>query len=80
MSETESRLFDLIAEKLKVKREGITLDSKFREDFKAGSLDLVDLFYSIEEAFDLDEIQEKDAGKIITVKDAVAYIQDKIGA
>ena len=45
------------------------------DDLGADSLDLVELIMSMEEEFDV-EISDEDAEKIITVKDAMAYVHE----
>lgn len=51
-------------------------DSKFIEDLGADSLDIVELVMALEEEFDL-EIQDSDAEGILTLADAVKFIEDK---
>ncbi|SCG83482.1 Acyl carrier protein ACP [Proteiniborus sp. DW1] len=65
----------LIAEQLDVEESEITLESSFQEDLDADSLDVVELIMAIEDEFDI-EISDEEAEKIVTVKDAVNYIQD----
>ena len=49
-------------------------DSKFIEDLGADSLDVVELVMALEEKFDI-EIPDTDAEKIVTVGNAMAYIE-----
>jgi acyl carrier protein len=49
------------------------MESKFVDDLGADSLDLVELIMSFEDKFGI-EISDQDAEKIITVKDALEYI------
>lgn len=74
MSDIESRVAGLISEKLKVPTSSVKRDASFTDDFKASSLDLVDLIMSFEEEFDL-EIADEDAAKIVTVGDAIDYLE-----
>lgn len=64
----------LIAEHLDIDEEQVQLDSSFREDLNADSLDLVEMIMSIEEIFDI-EIEEDEAENIVTVNDAISYIR-----
>ncbi|HAR69150.1 acyl carrier protein [Thermus scotoductus] len=79
---TEKEIFEkvkaVIADKLSVEPEKITLEARFIEDLGADSLDTVELIMGLEDEFGL-EISDEEAEKIRTVKDAVAYIQAKLG-
>ena len=66
----------IVAEQLGVKEEEVTNDSSFVDDLGADSLDTVELVMALEEAFDI-EIPDEAAEGILTVGDAVKYIQDK---
>jgi acyl carrier protein len=68
------RLKKIIVDQLGVEPEQVTMDAKFRDDLKADSLDLVELIMAIEEEFG-GEVSDEDAQKIITVGDAVRYIE-----
>ena len=54
----------------------ITMDSNFKDDLEADSLDLFDLVMALEEEFET-EIPTEDLEKIATVGDIVKYIEDK---
>ncbi len=69
----EDKMKKIIAEKLSVAMEEIVPEASFVDDLGADSLDLVELIMSMEEEFDTD-ISDEDAEKIITVKDAIDYI------
>jgi len=79
---TEQEIFEkvkaVIVDKLSVEPEKVTLEARFIEDLGADSLDTVELIMGLEDEFGL-EISDEDAEKIRTVKDAVAYIQSKLG-
>lgn len=64
----------LIAEQLDVEESEIQLESSFQGDLEADSLDVVELIMAIEDEFDI-EIPDEEAEKILTVKNAVDYIE-----
>ena len=64
---------EIIAEKLSVDIEDVTPQAAFVEDLGADSLDLVELIMSMEEEFNID-ISDEDAGKLVTVQDAIQYV------
>ncbi|MDR2572746.1 MAG: acyl carrier protein [Desulfovibrio sp.] len=76
MSETEAKVVKIIVEQLGVSQDEVKSDASFVEDLGADSLDLTELIMAMEEEFDI-EIADEDAQKILKVKDAVAYIEDK---
>ena len=69
----EDKMKKIIAEKLSVDMVEIVPEASFVDDLGADSLDLVELIMSMEEEFDTD-ISDEDAEKILTVKDAIDYI------
>jgi acyl carrier protein len=66
----------IIVEQLGVDEAQVDDTASFIDDLGADSLDIVELVMAFEEAFDID-IPDEDAEKITTVKDAVAYIENK---
>jgi acyl carrier protein len=66
---------EVVVEQLNVSPDEIKEDSKFVEDLGADSLDVVELVMALEEKFDI-EIPDADAEKIVTVGDAIKYIED----
>ena len=70
----EDKVKKIIAEKLSVDMEEVVPEASFVDDLGADSLDLVELIMSMEEEFDID-ISDEDAEKLVTVKDAIEYIQ-----
>lgn len=73
MNNTEERVRDIIVELLGVDEDEVNLDSRFREDLEADSLDLVELIMAFEEEFE-GEISDEEAQTITTVGEAVDYI------
>lgn len=71
------KLRDIIVDKLSVTPEQVTMEAKFQDDLGADSLDVVELIMEIEEQFGIN-IPDEDAEKIVTVGDAVKYIEAKV--
>ena len=69
----EDRVKKIIAEKLSVELSEVVPEASFVDDLGADSLDLVELIMSMEEEFDVD-ISDEDAEKIVTVRDAIEYV------
>ena len=77
MSEVAEKVKSIIAEHLGIDDlEKITNDAKFIDDLGADSLDTVELVMAFEEAFDV-EIPDEKAEKILTVGDAIKFIESK---
>ncbi|MAW74482.1 MAG: acyl carrier protein [Candidatus Marinimicrobia bacterium] len=76
MSDTLNKITDIIVDKLGIDKEKVTNESRFIEDLGADSLDTVELIMQFEEDFDI-EIPDDDAEKILSVQQAVDYIQNK---
>ncbi|MBE7071036.1 MAG: acyl carrier protein [Saccharofermentans sp.] len=76
---TNDELFNsikrMIVDQLGVDEDTITEDSSFVDDLNADSLDMVELVMAMEQEFDI-EIPDDVAEKVVTVKDAVEYIQN----
>ena len=79
MDELFDKMKKIIAEKLEVEEEKITMESSFRQDLGADSLDTVELVMALEEEFNA-EIPDEDAEKLRTVGNAVDYIEQKLSA
>ncbi|MEH2193931.1 MAG: acyl carrier protein [Nostoc sp.] len=82
MSQTElfEKVKKIVIEQLSVEPpEKVTPQSKFMEDLGADSLDTVELVMALEEEFDI-EIPDEAAEQIISVQDAVDYINSKVTA
>ncbi len=66
---------EVVVEQLDCDPAEVKEDSKFIEDLGADSLDVVELVMALEEKFDI-EIPDEDAEKILTVADAINYIEN----
>ena len=76
MSNTLEKIQEIIIDKLGVDHNKITEKAKFIDDLGADSLDTVELIMQFEEEFEI-EIPDEDAEKILSVKQALDYIESK---
>jgi len=67
------KVTEIIVDKLDVDKTKITPEAKFIDDLGADSLDTVELIMQFEEEFEI-EIPDEDAEKILSVGQAVSYI------
>ena len=74
MSDTAERVKKIVVEHLNVDADKVTDTASFIEDLGADSLDTVELVMAFEEEFGC-EIPDDAAEKIVTVKDAVNFIE-----
>ena len=74
MDELFNKIQKLIAEKLEIDESKITLDSSFRGDLGADSLDTYELVYAIEEELGV-SIPDDKANEFETVRDAYEFIK-----
>ncbi len=75
-ADVESKVKEIIVNKLGVEESQITLPASFINDLGADSLDTVELIMEFEKTFNV-TIDDADAEKIQTVGDAVSYLQSK---
>ncbi len=78
MSNVQEKVRSIIAEQLGVKPEQVTPQASFIDDLGADSLDTVELVMALEEEFGI-EIPDEEAEKLVTVGDAIKYIEEKAG-
>jgi acyl carrier protein len=76
MDELFEKMKKLIADKLEVEEGKITLDSSFRQDLGADSLDTYELVYAIEEEMGI-SIPDEKANEFETVRDALDYLKSQ---
>ena len=69
------KIQEIIADKLSVDTEEITLDSSFIDDLNADSLDIVELIMALEDELDM-EIPDEDIENFKTVGDVVNYVKN----
>lgn len=73
------KLCAIIAEQFSVEEDTIDTTTAFEDDLHADSLDLVELMMSLEEEFELDELDEGVIDNVKTVGDAVNMIKKLTG-
>ena len=71
------KLQEIIADVMNVTKDDVQPETKFVEDLSADSLDILQIITELEEAFDI-EIDNEEAEKIVTVKDAVERIKSAL--
>ena len=75
----ESKVKQIVSEHLDVEEDKITSNANFVDDLGADSLDRVELVMAFEEEFGC-EIPDEEAEKIVTIEDAVKFINDNAEA
>ncbi|GAA0543152.1 acyl carrier protein [Rhizomicrobium palustre] len=78
MSDTAERVKKIVVEHLNVEPDKVVEGASFIDDLGADSLDTVELVMAFEEEFGI-EIPDDAAEQIVTVKDAVAFIDAQSG-
>ena len=76
MSDISERVKKIVIEHLGVDEEKVTEEASFIDDLGADSLDTVELVMAFEEEFG-SEISDSEAEKILTVGDAIKFIESK---
>jgi acyl carrier protein len=74
MSEVAEKIKKIIVDHLGVDASKVTEDASFIDDLGADSLDTVELVMAFEEEFGA-EISDSEAEKILTVGDAIKFIE-----
>ena len=70
------KMKSIIAEQLNIDASEITLESNFKDDLNADSLDLFEMVMALEDNYGV-EIPSEDLEKLLTVGDVVKYLKDK---
>ena len=74
------KMVKILSEQLDIDESRITLESRFKEDLSADSLDLFELLTTLEEQYDM-EIPAEDMEGLTTVGAVIDYLKTKgIGA
>ena len=78
MSDISDRVKAIVVEHLGVEDSKVIDGASFIDDLGADSLDTVELVMAFEEEFGV-EIPDDAAERILTVKDAVSFLEENIG-
>lgn len=70
------KMKEMIADQLSVDEDKITLESNFKDDLDADSLDLFELVMALEEEYGL-EIPAEELSDVETVGDIIEYLKNK---
>lgn len=77
MSNVFEQVQKIIVERLNVDPSKVTLEATFKEDLGADSLNLVEIAMELEDQFQR-ELSDDELENIITVGDAVRFIEEKL--
>ena len=69
------KICEVISEQMGISKDKITMDTSFTKDLGADSLDVFQIISELEDIFDM-EFSNEDAEKIVTVGDAVTFLQN----
>ena len=69
------KMKEMIADQLDIDASEVTLESRFKEDLEADSLDLFELVMALEDEYDV-EIPSEELEDMKTVGDIVNYLKD----
>ena len=75
MNEIAEKVKNIVVEHLGVEKDKVTESSSFIDDLGADSLDTVELVMAFEEQFEC-EIPDDVAEKILTIQDAINYLEE----
>ena len=77
MSNTASKVKQIIVDKLGVEESEVTPEASFTQDLGADSLDTVELIMEFEKEFNI-SIPDEQAEKILTVGQAIDYLEANV--
>lgn len=77
MTDTFERIKKIILDHTDIEENKINLNSSFSDDLGADSLDIVEIIMALEEQFEI-EITDEEAHSLITIKDTVDFVNNKL--
>ena len=69
------KLREILAEQLSVEEDEINMETSFRDDLGADSLDLYELAEMLKDEYDV-EIPEEEVGNLLTVGDVIRFLKE----
>ncbi|MBI1822793.1 MAG: acyl carrier protein [Nitrospirae bacterium] len=75
LTETNTRIYEIIAKQLEIEVAAVRPTASLVDDLGADSIDLVEIFMAIEEAFDI-EIHGEDSDKLHTARDIIDFVSE----
>ena len=70
------KLIEILMEHLSIQPQDITLETSFKDDLGADSLDLFEVIMALEEKYEI-EIPTEDLEKMTTVGSVLTYLKNK---
>ncbi|NLL93240.1 MAG: acyl carrier protein [Clostridiales bacterium] len=70
------KIKEIVAEQLSCNADDISMETNFKDDLGADSLDLFELVMALEEEYDV-EIPSDDLNEINTVEEVINYLKEK---
>ena len=80
MADVTGKVKQVIAEKLQIDAEQVTMEASIVEDLGADSLEQADILFSLEDEFGITADDTDEAEGLKTVADIVAYLEKKVSA
>jgi len=80
MADVAGKVKQVIAEKLQIDAEQVTMEAMIVEDLGADSLEQADILFSLEDEFGITADDTDEAEGLKTVADIVAYLEKKVNA
>jgi len=80
MADVAGKVKQVIAEKLQIDAEQVTMEASIVEDLGADSLEQADILFSLEDEFGITADDTDEAEGLKTVADVVAYLEKKVSA
>ena len=74
-----ARVMEAIAAQLELPLEEVRPESSFAEDLKADSLTVMELVLALEDTFDV-AASDEEIDWLRTVKDAIKFVEERVGA